>query len=374
MKYFLMVMLLPLFASAQILRPNLVINGDMTLDQRGSGTAAVTCDSLTVYGPDRFNCTENAATGDLTISQTSVTAGTAPYTLGLQKAAKLLATTGVTLGTAENIQISYKLEGYDFAPIAKKTATMSFWVRATKTGAACFNIRNQGVNRTFVKQYTIAAADTWQEVSIPINFGTGTASGTWNYATDNGLRIVFAGAFGTDLDDGTDGAWVSSNEQGTAACQTNNLLAATNDYVEITGVRLTEGAQKVPFVRAGGGTYAAELALAQRYFWKTFAQGTAPAQNVEIGTTLTAHSIATPAGSYSAYWSIPFPVVMRATPTITFYNPQATNANCRNFNVGDSGAAGNVNTSASLLQIRCGQNGEAVNALVMVHVTASAEL
>jgi hypothetical protein len=211
-----------------------------------------------------------------------VTAGTAPYTLGLQKAAKLLATTGVTLGTAENIQISYKLEGYDFAPIAKKTATMSFWVRAKKTGAACFNIRNQGVNRTFVKQYTIAAADTWQEVSIPINFGTGTASGTWNYATDNGLRIVFAGAFGTDLDDGTDGAWVSSNEQGTAACQTNNLLAATNDYVEITGVRLTEGAQKVPFVRAGGGSYAAELALAQRYTQVYAVSGSANARILPV--------------------------------------------------------------------------------------------
>ncbi len=264
MKYFLMVMLLPLFASAQILRPNLIINGDMSLDQRGSATSAVTCGS-DVYGVDRFSCTDGAATGVATMARTALASTDAPYVLGHKYSTKMLATTGFTFGAAESAFIRYHVEGFDFATVAQKTATLSFWVRAKKTGAACLAALSTNNSRAFVSQYTIASADTWQEVSVPINFKTGTASGTWDYTTGRGVKLYFASSFGTNFGGATSGAWGSSELLGTSACQTNNLLAATNDYVEITGVRLTEGAQKVPFVKAGGGSYAAELALAERY-------------------------------------------------------------------------------------------------------------
>lgn len=265
MKYFLLVLLFPLLGTAQILRPNLIINGDAVLDQRGSTAAPITCGSGATYGPDRFACTENAATGVSTITRGTLTSTDAPYTLGMRYTSKITATTGFTYGATEYNRMVYSIEGNDIAQIAKKTVTLSFWVRSKKTGAACIAAGNSIGDRVFIKQYTIASADTWQEVSIPINLATGSASGTWDYGTGLGLYIRMATGFGTDFDDASDNTWVNTNEYGTTACQTNNLFASNADYMEFTGIRLTEGAQKVPFVRAGGGSYAAELALANRY-------------------------------------------------------------------------------------------------------------
>lgn len=326
MKATLLAIVLWMFTSlslAQVYRPNLVINGDMQIDQRNAG-AAVACAAADTFGPDRFACFENAATGAMNVQQQSLTSSDSPYLNGIQKSVRIIATTGFSAGAAERSHIYTKIEGYDFAAIAKKTATLSFWVRAKKTGAACVAIRNSVSDRSYIIQYTIAAADTWQEVSSPINFSTGTASGTWNYTNGIGVSIGFTGNFGTDYDDGTNGAWVSTDERGTTACQTNNLLSAINDYIEVTGVRLTDGALKVPFFRAGGGTIEAELLLAQRYYSKSYLISTVP------GAVSAAGSVSAIAYSTTnALTSARFPVRMKAAPTVTCYNPSGTSAKMR---------------------------------------------
>jgi hypothetical protein len=115
-----------------------------------------------------------------------------------------------------------------------------------------------------------------------------------------------------------------------------------------------------------------ELAKCQRYYVKTFEQGTAPAQAVGI----------TSPGSLPGYvpfgdtiigdakWQ--FPVTMRATPTVVTYNPGTTNTNWRNSsNSGDAGI-GLANTGDTGTTLN-GGGGSSQNSY-RIHATASARL
>lgn len=79
-----------------------------------------------------------------------------------------------------------------------------------------------------------------------------------------------------------------------------------------------------------------ELLRCQRFYAKTFAYGTVPAQNWVGGSGLAAGSITISGGSASpgfdytaASWVLP--TFMRATPTVTTYNPHAANAKARSI-------------------------------------------
>lgn len=71
-----------------------------------------------------------------------------------------------------------------------------------------------------------------------------------------------------------------------------------------------------------------------------------------------------------------FPVVMRATPTITSYNPVLANANWRNLSAGiDSGAGNPIDVSDRFVLMRGSETASDVATHNMgIHATASAEI
>jgi hypothetical protein len=89
-------------------------------------------------------------------------------------------------------------------------------------------------------------------------------------------------------------SYVSGNE---AVGQTANLSAATNNYWQITGVQLEAGAVATPYPFQN---IQAELAACQRYY---FRGGNAATGIFNAVTT--------------ARFSLPYPVEMRAQPTIS---------------------------------------------------------
>lgn len=115
--------------------------------------------------------------------------------------------------------------------------------------------------------------------------------------------------------------------------------------------------------------YGGELIMCQRYFFKTFAQGTAPAQGV--GSTAGALLASTSATSTFGA-SLVFPVTMRATPSVVTYNPSAANANWRDTNNGADRALSGTTFADSGISV----SGSAgiVNGLNFIHAAASAEL
>jgi len=112
----------------------------------------------------------------------------------------------------------------------------------------------------------------------------------------------------------TAGAWVGSLALG-ATGQTN--VVATNAATwQITGVQLEVGDTATDFEHR---TFGDDLARCERYFYKTYEYATKPG---------TASSMASSLGRYidaaQNYASLGLPSVnMRATPTVTLYNPNS---------------------------------------------------
>ncbi len=120
-----------------------------------------------------------------------------------------------------------------------------------------------------------------------------------------------------------------------------------------------------------------EMALCQRYYWKTFDQAIAPVQNSGSFKGGVAY-IANFAGAGFVGMRVAYPVKMRTTPSVTFYNPGAANANWRNrATPADSGPASLAYSELGDSSLVIANNqvaGDLVGQTIYVHLSCDAEL
>jgi hypothetical protein len=138
---------------------------------------------------------------------------------------------------------------------------IGFWVRSPKTGVHCVALRNSGADRTYVREYTVNAADTWEEKEVTVQGGLITA-GTWDFTNGKGLDISFALAAGSTFHT-TANAWQAGNYLATA--NQVNCLDTIGNIFAVTGVQVEPGLIATPFEHR---SVMSELAHAQRYFRK----------------------------------------------------------------------------------------------------------
>jgi hypothetical protein len=119
-----------------------------------------------------------------------------------------------------------------------------------------------------------------------------------------------------------------------------------------------------------------EYQRVSRFIVKTFANDTAPAQNLGVNTG-NLDSIAGKAGATALGAQIPWRFPERlwtATPTVTLYNPAAANAQVRDVGAGvDCSAAASVVTTTNLRVTATGNAGTAVGNQVSIHAFVDAE-
>lgn len=121
-----------------------------------------------------------------------------------------------------------------------------------------------------------------------------------------------------------------------------------------------------------------ELAQAERYYIKTFPQGTAPAQNIGYPGSLCLFAPDTTAAGYGVMWV--FPVTMRASPTVTSYSPNAATANWYDITHAAAGGTAVVDTSTtskSTTGVMIGSSTTGANAIgdqICIQATADARL
>ena len=277
---------------------NLIINGDMAIDQRGSSGTIANGSFMT----DRWKWNQVGA-GAVTATQdtdvpTAAEAGTCfKFSLKLD-----VTTADGSIAATDEYVFTQSIEGFNTAHLGlgtsgAATVMLSFWVKAPKTGTWSGAISNSAINRAYAFEYTISVADTWERKTVKIVLDTG---GTWIGATNGiGLRLWFALALGSNFT-GTAGSWEAANDQGSTN-QVNGLDSTSNNFF-LTGVQLEVGAAATDFEHRD---YASELARCQRYFIEQDIQNNG---GYWTGNTT---------GSTSVRFVNHLPVAMRSTPTLT---------------------------------------------------------
>mgnify|MGYP003645000377 CR=1 FL=1 len=109
--------------------------------------------------------------------------------------------------------------------------------------------------------------------------------------------------------------------------------------------------------------------MCQRYFQKSYNQGTAPA----TATTVGALRFVPATGGGEAAPIVMLPVTLRATPTLAFYSPNTgTAAKAYNYSTSADVTQSGVNNSG--MRGWSGSTGFTANQIIGYHYTASAEL
>jgi len=298
------------FAPASSRFTNRLINGAMVIDQRNAG-ASVTPTGGT-YLVDRWQLYATQSS-KLTCGQ-NLNAITPP--IGFTNYLGFSSTSAYSVLSTDYFSITQRIEGFNVSDLGygtanAKTITVSFWVYSSLTGTFGGALHNNAFNRSYVFSYSISTANTWTQISVTI---AGDTTGTWTTNNTVGLEIGWSlGAGSSQV--GSAGAWSGNNYFG-ATSQTQ-IVGTNGATFYITGVQLEVGSNATSFEYRPYGT---ELTLCQRYYYKTYSQGTNPASATASGTRGgSAYNGGTGiAGNFS------YAVSMRTAPTITPYGESGT--------------------------------------------------
>jgi hypothetical protein len=287
-----------LFTGSQQNFRNIIINGDMSIAQRGTSTASITNSGY--YTVDRWRTGIDTG-GTWTISQDT----DVPTGQGFAKSMKFDCTTANASLSANSVFfLSQRLEGQNLQYLKKGTAnaesvTMSFWVRSNKTGTYICELSDNDNTRHIAKSYTISIADTWEKKTLTF---AGDTTGAFDNDNARSLDLYFWLGAGTDFTSGTlSTTWTASTAANRAVGQVNLADNTANDWY-ITGVQLEVGTSASDFEFL---PYDVNLNRCQRYYYRINPNGTSGS----IGSA--SYYIST-----AAFTSLNFPTSMRTSPSL----------------------------------------------------------
>jgi hypothetical protein len=221
---------------------NIIINGDMSIAQRGTTATGIGNGDLGYHTVDRWKFIEDGSpTYEFTMSQdTDVPSGQ-----GFAKSLKLdITTEQVSLLSTEVLIIEQSIEGQNLQYLKKGTAnaeslTISFWVKSNKTGSFALGFRDVDNSRRNNNLITINSSNTWEKKTLTID---GDTSGALDNDNGASLIIQFWLDSGSNYNSGTQqSGWVSNTNSDINAGNTFTFADSTSNYINITGVQLEAG-------------------------------------------------------------------------------------------------------------------------------------
>ena len=273
---------------------NLVINGAMKVAQRGTSFADPSDDTYTLDRMHVFNSNDGATT----ITQDT----TVPSGEGFYNSIKFDCTTiDGTIAAGQYLSFNQRIEGLNNAVLGygasgAKSIVVSFYAKSNLTGTFCYNVRNSALNRSYIKEFSLASANTWERISFTI---PGDTSGTW--LTTNGIGALheISLSMGSTYH-GTANQWNTSNVVATS--NQVNFLSSTDNEFFLTGWQVEVGQTATPFEHEDYGT---TLRKCQRYYYQV--------AGIAGGAVAYATQYADSHKMYSVY----HPQSMRAIPLAT---------------------------------------------------------
>lgn len=209
---------------------NKVIGGDFSLNPWQWATSFAVVTGAANFAADRFPF-YNQNDGGVTLSK--VLDSPTPLQSGVYTAHCLrmnVTTADTSIGAGQFAMLQHRIEGYNalafgFGQPGTRYVTLSFWVKSNKTGIYSASLRNNVVDRSFILEYTINAANTWEKKVLVFPVAT---TGVWNAADLPGLVITWALAAGTTYQ-GAPNTWLNVDNVATAN-QVNWMDSTANDF------------------------------------------------------------------------------------------------------------------------------------------------
>ena len=258
-------------------RRNLLINGGFDVWQRGT---SFTPTGANPYTADRWRVYQSSNSNVTVTKRTESTSSSVPFINYIRLDDTIDADTSW-------IELNQYVE--DYAHLINNTVTVSFWAKASYDIQDGYIYTNAG---TSSGAYAITTSWTKYQVTLDLKAGT--------VASDGYLRLLLG----------------------------TQTLVAADSYIDYAQVQLETGKVATPFEHR---SYGEELALCQRYYYKLGGVG-----GVDAATSLSSGSMYT---STDVNLYVPFPVPMRATPSIS--KTVNGTGNWLNLYVGATGTIGN---------------------------------
>jgi len=285
---------------------NIIINGDMSIAQRGTSQATAGSAGGSYQTLDRWKFSINNL-GAFTWSQdTDVPSGQ-----GFATSMKFDCTTADGSPAASDyLLFSQRIEGQNLQYIKKGTAnaeslTVSFWVKSAKTGTYITELFDNDNSRQISQSYTISSANTWEKKTITF---AGDTTGTLDNDNAGSLDLFFWLGAGSDFSSGTlNTSWNSATTANRAVGQVNLADNTANNFW-ITGVQLEAGTTASDFEFL---PYDMNLLRCQRYYQIL-------AEHASDGSTTGSFGTGVYYNAGDVYGAFPTIVNLRTQPTLNY--------------------------------------------------------
>jgi len=334
---------------------NIIINGDMSLAQRGTSFT-----SASGYTLDRYTWTDDS-TSAFTITQST----DVPSGQGFAKSMKFDCTTANgSLGSSDQIRQVQQIEAQNlqylkYGTSSAESLTCSFWVKSNKTGIYCVTLSQPDDSyASNTVEYTINSANTWEKKTATFSGDTG---GVINNDNGAGLWLIFAFGAGSGRHM-TANQWNSS--YGLSTSNQVNLADSTSNELYLTGVQLEAGTTASDFEFLPVDV---NLDRCQRYYQNSYGVGLYP--ETSTGNSIAIHILSWGDGNAQG---IAYYKPMRASPTVTLRDG-ATTTTGKVISNGTQRAASATNISNKYFSFISVTSGTA-NAYTIVAWEANAEL
>jgi len=279
------------------------VNPNMLLDQINEGALYTVSSAGTTRGPDGWSGVVSVSGGVFKMRQVADPDNAAKMCLEIT-----CTTADAAVGATDLAYLFTDIEGYDISSLSPGTASAGSIVtmletRSLPAGVYGIRVTNSAGNRAYVSTFTTSGAAAWQQHFLTWALDT---TGTWLYTNGTGVRVQICLMAGANYQ-GSTGSWGATTNFSTAS-QVNFLSSTSN--IGYLRMHVIPGNVVCAYKPAD---IQRELAKAQRYYWKSFSQGTAPANGLSI-TYLYNSQVTYPFG-FTA-----FPTEMRGAWTGTLYN------------------------------------------------------
>jgi len=322
---------------------NLIINGDMSIHQRGS---AVT--STNGFGVDRFqyNDSNNYDQRVFTFNQDT----DVPTGQGFGKSMKINVTTPeTTIASDEYARVFTRLEGQNlqqlkFGTSSAESVTLSFWLKTNVTGNFAVSLLLDDDSRIIGNTYSATSSGVWEKITITF---AGDTTGVIDNDNGSGMRVMFITDAGSNFTSSDNTSWGSYSNAKLGYGQTASVFGTTSGYWNVTGVQLEADTSASDFEFL---PYDVNLMRCQRYYYERVAEDAygPGVQGMQIGASDTMiqgyHPIkmrAAPSMSVSGTW------VMEVGTTSVAWTCPSTRTSTTAFSSQQS--AGNSDGSAAIV-------------------------